>query len=207
MKKFGLFLLKNNIHIMTLIFLGFAVWAGCNWASINLIQKYVIGLYFLIVLHEYEEVGCGFIKLMGSAMNFKLDGLKPGMTHIAQMVYITLSYAPALLFPDQLWLSFALFILAIFEGFVHTMGIFLFQLRKPSPGWYTAVIMAAYAIWALVKFNATVDYPGIQWLWGVVWFVAIFALLEAWFQHIVGNKLTDLPKIMRPFLKQRFGKK
>ncbi|MGN1221172.1 MAG: hypothetical protein ACI4TU_09545 [Candidatus Cryptobacteroides sp.] len=25
MKKFGLFLLKNNIHIMTLIFLGFAV--------------------------------------------------------------------------------------------------------------------------------------------------------------------------------------
>ena len=28
MKKIGLFLLKNNIHIMTLIFIGFAVWAG-----------------------------------------------------------------------------------------------------------------------------------------------------------------------------------
>ena len=26
MKKLGLFLLKNNIHIMTLIFLGWAVW-------------------------------------------------------------------------------------------------------------------------------------------------------------------------------------
>jgi len=41
------------------------------------------------------------------------------------------------------------------------MGIFVFQLHKPSPGWYTAIIM-----------------------------------LEAWFQHIVGNKLSDMPGLV-----------
>ena len=54
MKKLGLFLLKNNIHIMTLIFLGFAVWAGCNWANLSLVQKIVMGLYLCIIAHEYE---------------------------------------------------------------------------------------------------------------------------------------------------------
>ena len=64
MKKLGLFLLKNNIHIMTLIFIGFAVWAGCNWTDLSLVQKIVMGLYLCIIAHEYEEVSCGFVELI-----------------------------------------------------------------------------------------------------------------------------------------------
>ena len=55
MKKLGFFLLKNNIHIMTLIFLGWAVWAACNWSHLLLVQKVVMGLYALLIVHEYEE--------------------------------------------------------------------------------------------------------------------------------------------------------
>ena len=55
MKKLGLFLLKNNIHLMTLIFIAWAVWAGCNWAELVLVQKLVLGLYAWLIIHEYEE--------------------------------------------------------------------------------------------------------------------------------------------------------
>ena len=90
---------------------------------------------------------------------------------------------------------------------MHTMGIFLFKLRKPSPGWYTAILMAAFAIWSIVKINATIDYPGIQWLWGALWFLFGFAMLEAGVQRVFGNRLTDMPKLAKAMLKKRFGKK
>ena len=96
------------------------------------------------------------------------------------------------------------FILGIFEGFVHTMGTFIFRLRKPSPGWYTAVIMCAYSIWALVVINRHIDYEGIQWLWASLYYVGMFALLEAWFQHLIGSSLPSFARKMRAFV---FGKK
>ena len=207
MKKLGLFLLKNNIHIMTLIFIGFAVWAGCNWADLSLVQKIVMGLYLCIIAHEYEEVNCGFMELLGGALGLDLTKPKPGATHIAQAIYITVIFVLAFLFPNQLWLTFAIIILSIFEGFVHTMGIFIFKLHKPSPGWYTAILMAAFAIWSIVKINATIDYPGIQWLWGALWFLFGFALLEAGVQRVFGNRLTDMPKLAKAMLKKRFGEK
>ena len=55
MKKLGLFLLKHNIHLMTLIFVGWAVWAACHWAELVLVQKLVLALYACLILHEYEE--------------------------------------------------------------------------------------------------------------------------------------------------------
>ena len=57
MKKFGLWLLKNNIHIMTLIFLCWAVWGICNWQHLALVQKLMLGMYAWLIVHEYEE-GC-----------------------------------------------------------------------------------------------------------------------------------------------------
>ena len=55
MKKLGLFLAKNTTNILALYFLGWAVWAGMNLEAISLVQKLVMGLFFLLVLHEYEE--------------------------------------------------------------------------------------------------------------------------------------------------------
>lgn len=114
MKKFGLFLLKNNVQWMTFCFLGWLIWAACNWNNLELAQK------------------------------------------------ITTIFSLALLFPAQLWLTFGVIILAIFEGYVHNMGIFLFRLRGLSPGWWTAMGMAAFAIWGLVEINQAYDYTGIQ---------------------------------------------
>ena len=176
MKKFALFLLKHNIYIMTIIFVGWAIWSIINWDHLLLIQKFVLGLYGLLIVHEYEEgYKDRFVQLMaGRLLQIDYKNLTPGVTHIAQAVYITVLFSLALIFPTNIWLIFGILILGIFEGFVHNMGIFMFQLKGTSPGWYTAVAMAAYSIWAIIRINQTTDYDGIMWFWGFLWFYGTF---------------------------------
>lgn len=206
MKRTGLFLLKNNIHLMTLVFIVWAVWAVVNWNNLALQQQLTMGLYALLIVHEYEEGYKGrFLDLMaGRLMGIDHRALTPGLTHIAQAVYITVAFSAALLFPGQLWLTLAMIILGLFEGFVHNMGIVLFRLRGVSPGWWTAMLMAAYSIWAIVMINRNIDYSGLQWLWAVLAFLGGFFCMEVAFQHLIGNRLSDVPKIARRFLKERF---
>ncbi|MBR1514509.1 MAG: hypothetical protein IJ622_09495 [Bacteroidales bacterium] len=208
MKRFGLFLLKNNIHIMTLIFVGWAVWAACNWQALALVQKLVMGIYAWLVVHEYEEGYKGrFLDLMaGRLLGIDHRALTPGVTHIAQTVYITVLFSLALIFPNQLWLTFGVLILGLFEGFVHNMGIFLFRLKGVSPGWWTAMLMCAYAIWAIVVINHNVEYDSIQWLWGVLYFIGGFVCLEVAVQKLLGNTLEHIRSSAQRFLKERFGK-
>ena len=191
MKKIGLFLLKNNIHLMTLVFAGFAVWTVCNWSAATLVQKLVMGMFALIVAHEYEETGShpGLTDLFGRVMPIDKRVVESGKSHLAQAVYITVLFSLAMFFPSQMWLVLPVFILGIFEGFVHTVGTFAFRLEKPSAGWYTAMLMCAYSIWAVIYVGRHVEYDGIQWLWAALYYVATFALLEAWFQHLVGSSI------------------
>ena len=152
MKNFGLFLLKHNMHIMTLCFLGWAIWAALNWSNLELVQKIALALYAFLILHEYEEsYKDRFLELMaGRLLKIDYKALTPGLTHLAQAIYITTIFSLAILFPQQLWLTFGVIILAIFEGYVHNMGIILFRLKGLTPGWWTAIGMAAFGIWGIV---------------------------------------------------------
>lgn len=208
MKKMGLWLLKHNIHIMTLIFLGWAVWAICNWNSLELVQKLVLGMYAWLVVHEYEEgYKDRFFDLMaGRLLQIDFRSLTPGRVHAGVAVYITVVFSLALLFPDHLWLTFAVLILGLFEGFVHNMGIFLFQLKGVSPGWYTAMLMATYAIWAIVVINRNIDYPGIQWLWGILAFIGGFMCLQLSVHYLMGSTPKKSFGKAKAFLKSRFAR-
>ena len=95
------------------------------------------------------------------------------------------------------WLVFPIFILGIFEGLIHTMGIFIFKLGKPSPGWYTAIVMLGFSIWSIVVINQNIDYAPIQWLWTALYYIGSFLLLEVWFQHLLGSNIQRFAKAMR----------
>lgn len=207
MKKVGLFLLKNNIHLMTLCFIGWAVWAACNWQELALVQQLTLGLYGLFVLHEYEEsYKSRFLDLLlGRVMGIDYHTLLPGIAHIAPALYITLSFSAALIWHNQLWLVFALLIFGLIESVVHTMGIFLFRLRGVSPGWWTAMLMCAYCIWAIVLINRNVDYDSIQWLWGILMFMAGYIVMELCAQKLVGNTFASAKRSATRFLNERFG--
>ena len=208
MKKFGLFLLKNNIHLMTLVFLGWAVWAAFNWSGLALVQKLTLGMYALLIIHEYEEGYKGrFLDLMaGRLLQINWRALTPGVTHISQALYITLAFSAALIWPEKLWLTFAVIILCIFEGFVHNWGIVMFQLRSVTPGWWTAMLMSAYAIWSIVVINSNIEYDRIQWLWRVLCFLGCFLCMEILFQSMLDKPMAERIASVKRFMKERFGK-
>lgn len=197
-------MLRNNIYIMTLIFAGVAVWAGIRWEQLALIQKLNLGAYLWLVIHEYEEgYKNRFVYLFAVSMGIDpTEAIATGRSHIAQACGITLLFCSAMCFPDVQGLTFAGFILCIFEGFVHTMGIRLFRLGKPSPGWYTAVLMCAYAIWAIVYFYSHAACDGIQWLWGVLFFVGVFAVMQNCYVRLMGSSISRLKNGMLALAKQ-----
>lgn len=207
MKKFGYFLARNTTNILALYFVGWAVWAGCNWETVTLVQKLLLGLFLLLVLHEYEEgYKERFIALMGLAMGIKPEELKvPGLIHVPADMFIAVLFTLGLLFPDTMWLVFPPFILGIFEMFIHNWGIIMFRLKGVTPGWYTAILQGIWSIYALVVINRTVDYDGIQWLWAALFYIAMFILLEAFTWGTAGKKLPEVIANFRTFAKKRFA--
>ena len=208
MKNFGLFLLKHNMHIMTLCFLGWAIWAALNWSNLEFAQKIVLGLYAFLILHEYEEsYKDRFLELMaGRLLKIDYKALTPGLTHLSQAIYITVIFSLAILFPQQLWLTFGVIILAIFEGYVHNMGIILFCLKGLTPGWWTAIGMAAFGIWGIVTIGREYDYNSIEWLWATLYYIATFLAMEFGFQVLIKTNPKNAVKAFRAFFAERFGK-
>jgi len=202
MKKLGLFLLKYNIHLMTLVFIGCAIRAACCWSQWLLVQKLVMGMFAFMIVHEYEETMSkpNLLDLITRVTGLDTQSLTPGKSHLAQSLFIVALFALALTFPDHMWLVLPVFILGIFEGFVHTMGSFIFRLGNPSPGWYTGILMCAYSIWALVAINRHIAYDNIQWLYAALFFVSGFAFLEIWFHHLIGSSLPLFARKMRAFV-------
>lgn len=208
-KLFIYFLARNTTNILALYFIGWAVWAGCNWESVTLVQKLLLGLFLLLVLHEYEEgYKERFIALMGQAMGVKPEELKvPGLIHVPADMFIAVLFTLGLLFPDTMWLVFPPFILGLFEMFVHNMGIVLFRLKGVSPGWYTAMLQGVYCVVAIVFINRNVEYDGIHWLWALLLFVGSFLILEVTTWKTTGKRIPEIVGNAKAFARKRFGKK
>ena len=207
MNTFGRFWARNTTHILALFFLGWAIWAGLNWESLCLVQKLVMGLFLLLVLHEYEEAYKErFIRVMGQALGITPEELPvQGLIHVPADTFIAVMFSLALLFPHRMWLVFPVFILGIFEMIVHNWGIVMFRLKGVSPGWYTAMLQGIYSIWALVLINRNVEYDGIQWLWAALFFVGGFLVMEALTLRSTGKPVLEIAGNAKAFIKKRFG--
>jgi hypothetical protein len=209
MKRLGYFLASNTTNILALYFVGWAVWAGCNWESVTLVQKLVLVLFFLLVVHEYEEAYKErFWALMGQVVGVKPEELKvPGLIHVPADLLIVIFFTLALMFPDRMWLVFPTLILGIFEMFIHNWGIVMFRLKGVSPGWYTAMLQGIWSIYALVLINRNIDYDGIQWLWATLFYVGMFIVMELLTWKVTGKRIPEAMANFRAFAKQRFTKK
>ena len=104
MKKPCCFLARNTTNILALYFVGWAVWAGVNWDTITLVQKLLMGLFLLLVLHEYEEsYKERFIARMGQAMGVKTEELKvPGLIHVPADIFIAVQFILGLIISEYL---------------------------------------------------------------------------------------------------------
>jgi len=209
MKRLGFFWAKNTTNILAIYFVGWAVWAGLNWETVTLVQKLVLVLFFLLVVHEYEEgYKERFIALMGRAMGITPEQLPvQGLIHVPADTFIAVLFSLALVFPDQMWLVFPVFILGIFEMFIHNWGIVMFRLKGVTPGWYSAMLQGIWSIYALVLINRTVEYDSIQWLWAAIYYVAFFAVMEMLTWQTTGKPASSVMANFKNYVKNRFGKK
>lgn len=206
MKKFGLFLIKNSASVLALYFLCWAIWAGIHWSTIDLVQKLLIGMFFLFVLHEYEEAYKErFVAMMGRAVGFTPETLPiAGLAHVPADTFIVVLFTLALVFHHYMWLVFPTFILCFFEVVMHNWGIVMFRLKGVTPGWYTAMSQGAFAIYALVLINRHVDYAGIQWIWAILVYISGFVLMEICTLKSLGKPIREIKSSMQTFIKKRF---
>lgn len=209
MKNSCLFLIKNSACVLAIYFLGWAIWAGLNWETLCLVQKLVMGMFFLLVLHEFEE---GYKErfvnvMMGNLYSVTYDEIKPhGIIHVPADTFIAILFTLQLIFPEQMWLVIPGILLCLFEMFVHNWSIVMFRLKGVSPGWYTAMMQGVFGIYALVLINRYIEYDGIQWLWGSLAFVGGFLILELCTVKATGKTFGEVRASVQIFLKKRFGK-
>ncbi|MBR1850758.1 MAG: HXXEE domain-containing protein [Bacteroidales bacterium] len=151
--------------------------------ELTTIQKYVVFMSFLFVLHEWEEgrYPGGFLELL-SANILQMEVEKETMlaSRLITAVFIFVMTIVPFFYGDQITM-FALTVatFCIFEGIIHIVGIILLHIGKPySPGMVTAEIELVTGI-ALVIYiiknhlGAWYDYTFAPFV-----FIACFAAMQ-----------------------------
>ena len=174
------FLVKYNLHILTVagaLVLAYTIFA---WESIPETQR-AIGLFIAgITLHEWEEMRFpgGFFGLM--AKKFGLSDVteeKMDKAHGAVVIAIVFFAFIPFFLPGVAWLSAVPAILGIFESFIHIVGIKIHGLKRPyTPGMATAQLcLLPPSIWILSLVGGEL---GVWWAASFAWYLATFILME-----------------------------
>ena len=95
-------------------------------------------------------------------------------------------------------------ILALFEGFIHTAGIIIHQLKKPySPGMITAWLMFAYAIIMITRLNKELMLDAWSWIGGILLTFVSFFIMETRFMKGAGITIKEFQTNMKNHMLNR----
>lgn len=193
------FIKHYALEIYTVIAMLFLVYAAML-GEISFIQKLIVIDAFLFILHEWEEghYPGGFINLIAGMVNINpSDETKRASRIPAGILLLLLSIVP-FVFHDVPMVVMVVATFGIIEGFVHTMGIRLFRMKRfYTPGAATAwlelavsVVMIAY----LVNNNMGEWY---DYVFGPIIMLICFATLQKTMTLMVGINYSDMPKLVR----------
>ena len=185
MKKF---LIKYKLEIMTIFLISIVVFNILNWSSISFLIKILTGYIILFILHEWEESRFpgGFYELFFSGFNIETKG-KEATLHLPVAIYILIIMILPLIFKNLELLVLVPLILALFEGFIHNAGIFIFKKKKPyTPGLISADIMFVFSIWSIIQLNIQNVFATYEWIIGILLTIIGFIIMETFFLKTVG---------------------
>ena len=171
-------------------------------------QQIVLAYIFLFVLHEWEEghYPGGFIDLiagvmLGGADNVTLEA-KKGSRFYTGIYLLALTFVPFFAH-EYTWLVLPAMFLGLWEGFIHIMGIKIFQLKKPyTPGMVTAEceLVLSVFVWYYLAHNDLVQ--PVYFLFGFLLMVIGFMCMQRALVHSVGRKYRELPSMMKANIKR-----
>lgn len=196
---------KYYLEILTLIMFAMVTYCAIIMQEKSIPQLAILSYMFLFTIHEWEEIRLpgGFSDLM-----FKFIGIKPSAdkevsAHIPVVVLLlAITFIPFFL-DSVIVLTLIPLCLALFEGFVHIVGIFLHKTGKPyTPGMFSALCLAGISLYWITVFNTNGLTVGTDYLIGAILTFVCFAVMQRTVIAIMGFGYKDLLAVV----KKKFGK-
>ena len=174
--------------------------------DLSVVQQFVVWMTFLYILHEWEEgvYPGGFLDLISQLAQIPATEEIRRMSRIPTSVFLWVFSVVPFVWHDCTLVVMTMATFCIFEGFVHTMGIKLFRLKKfYTPGMVTAHIELVSGI-ALIVYLA-VNHLGAwyDYVFGPLLFFPCFMCLQKTLTMMVGIRYRDLPKMIKAVLQSR----
>ena len=177
MKNFN----KYSLYCLTAYAILLLVIAMVMWNSLLIIQKIIIIATCIVTLHEWEEQRFpgGFFELMSRIWQLDLSNIDLHDMYAKPDIFIFAITCLALIFPNALFLSCAVLLLGVFEGFIHIMGIKLAKLERPyTPGMITGEFFAVFSISCIIFLFVAGRTVLMDWIFGFIWLFATFLIME-----------------------------
>ncbi len=198
-------IVKYNLEIMSGIFVVFIVIGILNWSELSMIRQMVIIYMGLYTLHEWEESRFpgGFYKIFFSKCSVD-PNMDEGKMHFPVSIYLLIILIVPFAFENIVIFVLVPLVLALFEGFIHTAGIILHQLKKPySPGMITAWTMFIYSIVMILRLNTQLNMGAIKWILGIVLTAGSFTIMESQFMKGAGVTVGEFQTSMKNHMLSR----
>lgn len=172
---------KCSLYCLTAYALALLVIGMVMWDSLAIIQKIIIMATCIVTLHEWEEQRFpgGFFELMSRIWQLDLSNIDLHDMYAKPDIYIFAITCLALIFPNALFLSCAVLLLGVFEGFIHIMGIKLAKLERPyTPGMITGEFFAVFSICCIIFLIESGITVLMDWIFGFIWLFLSFLIME-----------------------------
>ncbi len=199
---------KYNLEIMTGIFAVLIVCGIFRWQELSIGRQMTLVFMALYTLHEWEESRFpgGFYRIFFSKCTIDSNVSEEKM-HLPVAIYLLIILLVPFMFDQIVILAMVPLLLALFEGFIHTAGIVIHQLKKPySPGMISAWMLFAYAIIMIGKLNDQMPLGATDWILGILLTVISFFTMENFFMKGVGITIKEFQTTMRNHMLSRIKK-
>ena len=167
---------------------------------IGILMWIIIIATCIVTLHEWEEQRFpgGFFDVMSRIWQIDLSNIDLHDMYAKPDIYIFAITFLALIFPNTLFLSCAVLLLGVFEGFIHIMGIKLAKLERPyTPGMITGELYALFSISCII-FLIDSGMTGLtDWVLGFIWLFLTFLIMEFFVWRTAGISPKELSSKVR----------
>ena len=172
------------------------------------IQKFVVFMSFIFILHEWEEgkYPGGFLDLIIQLLQRNVDDETARASRLVTSVLIfALTIVPFFLGDVYPMFAIAVATFCIFEGFIHIFGIRIFRLKRfYTPGMVTAEVEAATGITLIVYLAVNHLAAWYDYVCGPFIFLACFACMQRTLMSMVGGlHYKDMPKLIKAQLRKK----
>ena len=192
-------IVKYNLEIMTAILAALITVGLMNWSDLSLLRQMSVIFMILYTLHEWEESRFpgGFYRIFFSKCTIN-PNISEERLHLPVAVYLLVILMVPFIFDNIAIFALVPLILALFEGFIHTAGIIIHQLKKPySPGMITAWLMFAYAIIMITRLNEELMLDAWSWIGGILLTFVSFFIMETRFMKGAGITIKEFQTNMK----------